>query len=98
MAPDCAGKDARLEELEMQRDDLRDWDEHGALIWQAGDVVPPGIYIRVDDGSHRVLMHDEHKPLPGTCDGHVALYRAAAPTFVAARSAEGESRRVQDAG
>ena len=77
----------------MQRDDLRDWDEHGVPVWQAGDVVPPGIYIRVDDGSRRVFVQNEQMPLPGTCDGHVALYRAAAPTFVAVRSSHHQPRR-----
>ena len=82
----------------MQRDDLRDWDEHGARLWQAGDVVPPGIYLRVDDGSRRVCVQNTQMPLPGTCDGHVALYRAAAPTFVAARPSDSETHRDQDVG
>lgn len=52
-------------------------EEHGAHVWQAGDIVPAGIYLRVDDASFRVVNLEQEDRLPASYDGHVALYRRA---------------------
>lgn len=49
-------------------------EEHGVFIWQAGDVVPAGTYLRVDDNSFRVVVLEQEARLPASYDGHVALY------------------------
>jgi hypothetical protein len=49
-------------------------EEHDIQIWRAGDVVPAGTYLRVDDHSYRVIILNEQGHLPASCDGHVALY------------------------
>ncbi len=49
--------------------------------WKAGEVAPPGIYLRVDDASYRVVILDREGPLPATFDGHVALYCPAAKNW-----------------
>lgn len=43
-------------------------------LWRAGEVVPAGTYVRVDDRSYRAVMLDQEGPLPATFDGHIALY------------------------
>ncbi len=43
-------------------------------LWRAGEVVPAGTYVRVDDRSYRAVLLDQVGPLPATFDGHVALY------------------------
>ena len=49
-------------------------------LWKAGEVVPAGTYLRVDDRSYRAVTLDQEGPLPATFDGHVALYCASACT------------------
>ena len=39
-------------------------------LWKAGEVVPAGTYVRVDDRSYRTVMLDQEGPLPATFDGH----------------------------
>lgn len=43
-------------------------------LWKAGEVVPAGTYVRVDDRSYRPVILDQEGPLPATFDGHIALY------------------------
>ena len=43
-------------------------------LWRAGEVVPAGTYVRMDDRSYRTVVLDQVGPLPATFDGHVALY------------------------
>ncbi len=43
-------------------------------LWKAGEVVPAGTYVRVDDRSYRSVILNQEGPLPATFDGHVALY------------------------
>lgn len=43
-------------------------------LWRAGEIVPAGTYVRVDDQSYRAVMMDREGPLPATFDGHIALY------------------------
>ncbi len=43
-------------------------------LWKAGEVVPAGTYVRVDDRSYRAVILNQEGPLPATFDGHVALY------------------------
>ncbi len=43
-------------------------------LWRAGEVVPTGTYVRVDDQSYHPVILDQDGPLPATFDGHVALY------------------------
>jgi hypothetical protein len=43
-------------------------------LWKAGEVVPAGTYVRVDDRSYRAVTLEREEPLPATFDGHVALY------------------------
>jgi hypothetical protein len=47
-------------------------------LWKAGEVVPAGTYVRVDDRSYRTVILSQEGPLPATFDGHVALYCTAA--------------------
>ena len=49
-------------------------------LWKAGEVVPTGTYVRVDDRSYRAVILDMEGPLPATFDGHVALYCTSACT------------------
>ena len=43
-------------------------------LWRAGEVVPAGTYVRVDDLSYHAVILDQDGPLPATFDGHVAMY------------------------
>jgi hypothetical protein len=43
-------------------------------LWRAGEVVPAGTYVRVDDRTYRTAILDQEGPLPATFDGHIALY------------------------
>ncbi len=51
-----------------------DTEEYGMELWRAGDLVPAGSYLRVDDHSYRLIVLKEQDHLPGSCDGHVAFY------------------------
>lgn len=62
-------------------------EECGTPLYQAGERVPAGTYLRIDDDSfHRVSLLTAG-PLPASFDGHVALYRAAAAPCVCERLA-----------
>lgn len=43
-------------------------------LWKAGGTVPAGAYARADDGSYRVVILEQARPLPASLDGHTALY------------------------
>lgn len=53
-------------------------DECGTALYEAGEVVPAGAYMRVDDGMLRQIVLECAGPLPPSYDGHIAWYRAAA--------------------
>lgn len=56
------------------------YEEHQAPVWKAGEIAPPGIYMRIDDDSYRKITLTREEPLPATFDGHVALYCIASNT------------------
>lgn len=53
-------------------------DECQQNLWKAGDIVPPGVYARVDDRSYHVVTLEQEGPLPATFDGHTAFYCSSA--------------------
>jgi hypothetical protein len=55
------------------------YDEYYTPLWKAGEVVPAGTYVRVDDRSYKVVTLQQKESLPATFDGHVALYCASTP-------------------
>lgn len=54
-------------------------DEALVPLWRAGEVAPPGNYVRIDNRSYSLVTLDHPGPLPASFDGQVALYRAASP-------------------
>ncbi len=60
-------------------------DECGDRLYQAGERVPAGAYLRVDDDSFQQVRLAVSGALPPSFDGHVALYRTAAAPCVCAR-------------
>lgn len=60
-------------------------DECGTPLYQAGQHVTVGEYLRVDDGSFHPVFTSAEGILPPSYDGHVALYRAAASPCVCER-------------
>ncbi len=66
-------------------------EECGTRLCRAGDQVPAGSYLRVDDGSFHRLDLAAAGPLPASFDGHIAQYRvASAPCVCQRRRAEAE--------
>src|SRR5579859_6810603 len=66
-------------------------EECGTRLYRAGDTVPAGNYVRVDDGSFHPLSLSSVGPLPASFDGHVAQYRAgAAPCLCERRQGEAD--------
>lgn len=53
-------------------------EECGTRVYQAGERVAGGTYLRVGDGSFQRLVVAQNGILPATFDGHVAHYRLAA--------------------
>jgi hypothetical protein len=53
-------------------------EECGTRIFLAGECVPAGTYLRVDDGSFQRLHLTASGELPASFDGHIARYRIAA--------------------
>ena len=56
-----------------------DGEGYPVSVWRAGEVVPPGAYMRVDDELRRIVVLEETGPLPPGFDGRVAIYCRAAP-------------------
>ena len=56
-----------------------DGEGYPVSVWRAGEVVPPGTYMRVDDELRRIVVLEETGPLPPGFDGRVAIYCRAAP-------------------
>lgn len=52
-------------------------EECGTRLYRAGERVPEGTYLRVDDGSFERITRAGDDVLPASYDGHVALYRQA---------------------
>lgn len=69
----------------MQCDNCGQCEECGTRIYQAGEWVESGAYLRVDDGSFQALQLASRGALPASFDGHVALYRAAAASCACER-------------
>ncbi len=64
-------------------------EECGTPVYQAGEYVSAGDYLRVDDGSFQRVRLSAMEQLPASFDGHIALYRAAAaPCACERRQAE----------
>jgi hypothetical protein len=57
-------------------------EECGTRLYRAGDQVPAGAYLRVDDGSFHRLDLSAAGPLPASFDGHIAQYRVASALCV----------------
>jgi hypothetical protein len=70
-------------------------EECGTRLYQAGDTVPAGTYLRVDDGSFHSLSLSSADPLPASFDGHVAQYRAAAAPCMCQRQRTEAERAIQ---
>jgi hypothetical protein len=47
-------------------------DVNAVDIYQAGQRVPPGVYLPLEGG--REVTLDQEEALPATFDGHVAIY------------------------
>lgn len=45
-------------------------------LWKAGDIVPAGVYARVDDQSYHLVVLEQEGALPASFDGHRAWYCA----------------------
>lgn len=58
-----------------------------ASLFTAGQLVPPGTYVRVDAWSGRRVVLTENGRLPASFDGQVAVYRLAAPVLAAGHAA-----------
>jgi hypothetical protein len=51
------------------------WSEEDHMeIWKAGEVVPAGVYVRIDDHSYRSVVLNQTDRLPASYDGRVAWY------------------------
>ena len=47
-------------------------------LWKAGEIVPAGVYARVDDRSYHLVTLEQEGPLPASFDGHTAWYCSSA--------------------
>ena len=63
-------------------------EEYQMLVWKAGEIVPAGTYVRIDDLSYRIITLDCEGPLPATFDGHVALYSFFPTVYSGVKSSE----------
>lgn len=70
-------------------------EECGNAVYQAGETVPAGVYMRIDDGSLRRVALTRPEPLPASFDGHIATYRSAASACACERR---HARRLQVVG
>ncbi len=66
-------------------------DETQFPLWKAGEVVPAGVYVRIDDRSYHRVRLEQDGPLPASFDGQIACYRAA-PAFEQGRRKSGTAR------
>jgi hypothetical protein len=48
-------------------------------VWHAGEIVPAGAYLRLDDDLRRIVVLEQRGALPPGFDGRIALYCRAAP-------------------
>ena len=64
-------------------------EECGCALYEAGDVVPAGVYARVDDASFRQILLARPGPLPASFDGHIAEYRDAVSSCACRRPTDG---------
>jgi hypothetical protein len=64
--------------VQKGRNDMFDEEYTGEFqehIWKAGEIVPAGTYVRIDELPYRVVTLESKGPLPATFDGHIACYR-----------------------
>lgn len=47
-------------------------------LWQAGEIVPMGTFIHVDDHSHRIVILEQERARPSMFDGPITLYCSSA--------------------
>ena len=57
--------------------------EYQTEVYRAGEIVSPGVYMRIDDGSRRTVVLEQAGPLPPGFDGHVAIYLRSTPRLAA---------------
>lgn len=69
----------------MEYEQSRQCEECGTRIYQAGERVAGGTYLRVDDSSFQRLVVSAGETLPASFDGHIAFYRLAAAPCVCER-------------
>ena len=62
----------------LKEDAMQQYEEYQVPVWKAGEIVPAGTYVRIDNHSYRSVTLDQDGPLPASFDGQVALYHAAA--------------------
>ena len=53
------------------------FDEARVRVWQAGEIAPAGVYVRIDNRSYQRVHLPQEGPIPASFDGKRALYRAA---------------------
>jgi hypothetical protein len=70
-------------------------EECGASIWRAGDDVPAGRYVRVDNESYSPVVLAAAGQLPASCDGHIAVYRRAWPVCACQARAAGRAAGIE---
>lgn len=61
-------------------------EECGTRLYRAGDRVPAGTYVRVDDWSFHPVSLSAAGPLPPSFDGHIAFYRVAGASCACERN------------
>jgi hypothetical protein len=67
-------------------------EEYQMHVWKAGEIVPAGTYVRIDDRSYRTIILDSPGPLPATFDGHVALYSVSIEVYPGLKPGEQQTR------
>ena len=67
-------------------------EEYQMYVWKAGEIVPAGTYVRIDDRSYRTITLNSLGPLPATFDGHVALYSVSIEVYPELKSDKKQAR------
>ncbi len=73
-------------------------EECGMVLWRAGEVVPAGMYMRVDTPVHSVVSLDQAGPLPASLDGRVALYHLVAVGYTCPACGRQGSAQTSESG
>ncbi|HEU5376097.1 MAG TPA: hypothetical protein VFV38_11695 [Ktedonobacteraceae bacterium] len=72
-------------------------EEYQQALWKAGQIVPAGMYARVDDQSYHLIALEEEGSLPASFDGHTAWYCAAACRCAAHATRASQAGQAQEA-